>query len=33
MISEIISTTPDSEIVSSRIFNVSIENLFKARVD
>lgn len=30
---EIISTTPDSEIVSSRIFNVPRETLFKAWSD
>lgn len=30
---EIISTTPDSEIVSSRIFNVTRETLFKAWSD
>jgi len=33
MPTEIISTTPDSEIVSSRIFNVPRETLFKAWSD
>ncbi len=33
MPTEIISTTPDSEIVSSRIFNVTRETLFKAWSD
>lgn len=33
MITEIISTTPDSEIVSSRIFNVPREHLFRAWSD